>query len=67
MIKSLVMKCCEQRYVRNGKHLFWSIKNSDEVLIELKSDGFLASSVSIFDLATLYTALHHNLRLENIY
>ena len=43
------------------KNLFWSIKNSCEVLNKLKSRGFRASSLSKYDLSTLYTTLPHNL------
>ena len=43
------------------KNLFWSIKNSCEVLNKLKSRGFRASSLSTYDFSTLYTTLHHNI------
>ena len=33
-------------YERNGKDLFWSIKNSGEILDKLKAKGFPASSLS---------------------
>ena len=53
---------------------FWSIKNSCEVLDRLKSRGFRASSLSIYDFSTLYTILPHNLikdklvyRIERIF
>ena len=42
-------------------NLFWSIKNSFEVLNKLKSRGFRASSLSTYDFSTLYTTLPHNL------
>ena len=45
----------------NGKNLFWSIKNSGEVLNKLKSRGFRATSLSTYDFSTLYTTLLHNL------
>ena len=48
-------------YERSGKNLFWSIKNSCEVLNKLKSRGFHASSLSTYDFSTLYTTLPHNL------
>ena len=44
-------------YGRSGKNLFWSIKNSCEVLNKLKSRGFCASSLSTYDFSTLYTTL----------
>ena len=49
---------------RNGKNLFGSIKNSGEILNRLKSSGFLASGLSIYDFSILYTTLPHNLIKE---
>ena len=43
------------------KNIFWSIKNSGEVLNKLKSRGFRAASLSAYDFSTLYTTLPHNL------
>ena len=56
-----VIKYCEKVYERSDKNLFWSIKNSCEVLNKLKSRGFRASSLSTYDFSTLYTTLPHNL------
>ena len=53
-------------YERSGKNLFWSIKNSGEVLNKLKSRGFRATSLSTYDFSTLYTTLHHNLIKEKL-
>ena len=64
-IKKHVIKYCTTVYERNGKKLFWSIKISDEFLNELKSRGFLASSLSTYDFSTLYTTLPHNLNRIN--
>ena len=52
--------------LKNGKKLFWSIKNSGETLSKLKSRGFLASSLSTYGFSTLYTALPHNLVKEKL-
>ena len=60
-IKNHVIKYCTTVYERNGKNIFWSIKNSGEILNKLKSKGFLASGLSTYDLSTLYTTLPHNL------
>ena len=46
--------------------MFWSIKNSGEVLNKLKSRGFRATSLSTYDFSTLYTTLPHNLIKEKI-
>ena len=59
--RNKVLKYCEKVYERSGKKLFWSIKNSCEVLNKLKSRGFRASSLSTYDFSTLYTTLPHNL------
>ena len=45
--KNHVIKYCTTVYERNGR-LFWSIKNSGEILNKLKSRGFLASSLSTY-------------------
>ena len=59
-IKNHVIKYCEKVYEMSGKNLFWSIKNSCEVLNKLKSRGFRASSLSTYGFSTLYTTLSHN-------
>ena len=65
-IKKHVFKYCEKVYESSGKNLFWSIKNSCEVLNKLKSRGFRASSLSSYDFSTLYTTLPHNLIKTNL-
>ena len=50
-----------QQFMKNGKNLFWSYKNSGEIHNKLKSRGFLASGLSTYDFSTLYTTLPHNL------
>ena len=60
-IKNHVIKYCTTVYERNGKKLFWSVKNSVEILNKLKSRGFQASGLSTYDFYTLYTTLPHNL------
>ena len=42
---------------KSGKKLFWSIKNSGEVLNKLKSRGFRVACLSAYDFSTLYTTL----------
>ena len=46
--------------------MFWSIKNSGEVLNKIKSRGFRATSLSTYDFSTLYTTLPHNLIKEKL-
>ena len=62
-IRNHVTKYCTTVYERNGKKLFCSIKNSGEILIKLKSRGFLASGLSKYEF-TLYTTFPHNLIKE---
>ena len=64
-IKNHAVKFCTTVYERNGKKLFWSIKNSGEILNKLKSRGFLASGLSTCDFSTLYTSLPYNLIKKN--
>ena len=59
-VKNHVIRYCEKVYERSGKNLFWSIKNSGEVLNKLKSRGFRATSLSTYDFSTLYTTFSHN-------
>ena len=65
-IKNHVIRYCEKVYERSGKNLFWSIKNSFEVLNKLKSRDFRASSLSTYDFSTLYITLPHNLIKDNL-
>ena len=65
-VKNHVIRYCEKVYERSGKNLFWSIKNSGEVLNNLKSRGFRATSLSTYDFSTLYTTLPHNLIKEKL-
>ena len=65
-IKNHVINYCTTVYERNGKNLFWSIKNSGETLNKFKSRGFLASVLSTYDFSFLYTTLPHNLIKEKL-
>ena len=65
-IKNHVIKYYTTVNERNGKNLFWSIKNSGKILNKLKSRDFLASGMSTYDFSTLYTTLPHNLIKEKL-
>ena len=65
-IKNHVIKYCTTVYEMNIKNLFWSIKNSGEILKKLKSKCFLASGLSTYELSTLYTTLPHTLIKEKL-
>ena len=61
-IKNHVIKYCGKVYERSGKNLFWSIKNSCEVLNKLKSREVFVHPVCLHTIfSTLYTTLPHNL------
>ena len=51
------VKYCEKVYERSGKNLFWSIKNSGEVLDKLKARDFYAITLSTYDFL-LFTLLY---------
>ena len=65
-VKNHVIKYCENVCERSDKNLFWSIKNSCEVLNKLKYRSFRASSLSTYDFSTLYTTLLHNLTKDKL-
>ena len=65
-VKNHVIINCEKVYERSSKNLFWSIKNSGEVLNKLKSRRFCATSLSTYDFSTLYTTLPHILNKEKL-
>ena len=48
------------------KIFLFNIKNSSEIPNKSKSKCFLASSLSTYDLSTLYTTLPHNLIKEKL-
>ena len=56
-----VIKYCDTIYERDSINLFWSIKNSTEVLNKFKSKGVMASKLSNYDFSTLYTMLPQQL------
>ena len=64
-IKAKVIRYCETVYERSGKNMFWSMKNSGEVLSKLKDIGYQATGLSSYDFSTLYTTLPHNLIKKN--
>ena len=63
-IKKHLIKYCKKVYERSGKISFWYIKNSCEVLNQLKTRGFRAAGWSTCDFSTLYTTLPQNLIKE---
>ena len=63
-VKSRVISYYETVYERSRKNMFWSIKNSGEVLSKLESRGFRATGLSTYTFSTLCTSLPHNLIKE---
>jgi hypothetical protein len=52
-IKTHVIRYSDKVYENTSKHLFWSIKNSGEILDRLKIKNYRASTVSTYELSTL--------------
>ena len=52
---------CENVYDRSCKNLFWSFKNSGEVLNKPIAIDFSTISLSTYDFSTLYTTFPHSL------
>ena len=65
-IKEHVKRYCDKTYENSGINLFWSIKNSSEVLTKLQSKNYQASKISTYDFSTLYTTLLHDLIKEKL-
>ena len=60
-IKDHVEKYCNKTYENSGINLFWSIKNSNEILTKLDKLNYQACNISTYDFSTLYTTLPHDL------
>ena len=59
-IKEHVSKYCETVLNRNDVNLFWSIKNSGDVIDKLKSRNFQANAICSYDFSNMYTTLPHD-------
>ena len=59
--KIILSSIVKKLYERSGNTLFWSIKNSGDILDKLKARDFNATSLSSYDFSTLYTTLPHTL------
>lgn len=60
-IKDHVKRYCDKTYENSGINLFWSIKNSSEILTKLQHKHYQADTISTYDFSTLYTTLPHDL------
>ena len=64
-IKHGLQKYCSTAYSRNGINQMWILKNSKELLEQLKSPVFNnVTSIKSFDFSTLYTTIPHQ-KLKN--
>ena len=60
-VKEGQQKYCETVYSRSGINHLWILKNSKDLLDNLKSRSFSqVSSIKTFDFSTLYTTLPHD-------
>ena len=60
-VKERQQKYCETVYSRSGINHMWILKNSKDLLDNLKSRSFSqVSSIKTFDFSTLYTTLPHD-------
>ena len=60
-IRYHIAKYCNTVYENSNINLFWSIKNSLEVIDKIKIRKYKVSQVSTYDFSTLYTTLPHAL------
>ena len=66
LLSNLMSYCtCEIEYERSNKNWFWSTENSGEVLSRLESRGFVASSLSTYEISILYTIPHNVIKRKN--
>ena len=65
-IKEHVKRYCDKAYENSGINLFWSIKNSSDVLIKLENNKHQAFTISPYDFSTLYTTLPHDLIISKL-
>ena len=60
-VKDHVIKYSETAFSNSNVNYFWSIKNSSEVIKNLRLRKFQGSRVSSFYFSTLYTSLPHEI------
>ena len=56
-----MIKLSQKVFETSNRNIFWSIKNSNDVLQKLKTLNHQASTISCYDFSTLYTSLPHDL------
>jgi hypothetical protein len=60
-IRYHIAKFCNKVYENSNINLFWSIKNTLEVIDKIENKKYKVSQVSTYDFSTLYTTLPHAL------
>ena len=59
-VKEGLKKYCDTTYSRNGVNQMWILKNSKELIENLKSRSFsTVTNIKTFDFSTLYTTIPH--------
>ena len=58
-VKEGIKKYCDTAYSRNGVNQMWILKNSKELLQNLKAQS-LVNIIKTFDFSTLYTTIPHS-------
>ena len=60
-VKEDLQKYCDTAYARSGVNPMWILKNSKELLENLKAQSLLSvNSTKSFDFSTLYTTIPHD-------
>ena len=60
-VKEGLQKSCDTVYARSGVNQMWILKNSKELLENLKAQSLLSvNSIKSFDFSTLYTTIPHD-------
>ena len=60
-IRNHIINYSKKVQENNNVNIFWSIKNSSEVVNKIKSFNYNSSHLSTYDFSTLYTTLPHKL------
>jgi hypothetical protein len=60
-VKEKLQMCCATTYARGGVNQMWILKNSKELLANLKAQNFSQiNSLKTYDFSTLYTTVPHD-------
>ena len=60
-VKEKLQTYCATTYARSGVNQMWILKNSKELLVNLKSQNFSQiNSIKTYDFSTLYTTIPHD-------